>query len=79
MHATWKRSTKIGADVKETSGAPKSRMDFGAQQAEPGASLYNGEKCILYWADVTSEIAFVVPTDKTSSDALVWNTIGTSK
>lgn len=27
-----------------------------------GGSLFNGESHILYWADVSSEIAFVVPT-----------------
>ena len=26
-----------------------------------GGSLYNGEKYVLYWADASSEIAFVVP------------------
>lgn len=29
---------------------------------EHGGSLYNGEMQVLYWADVSSEIAFVVPT-----------------
>lgn len=28
-----------------------------------GGSLYNGESHIIYWADVSSEIAFVVPTN----------------
>lgn len=27
-----------------------------------GGSLYNGDTQALYWADVSSEIAFVVPT-----------------
>lgn len=27
-----------------------------------GGSVFNGESHILYWADVSSEIAFVVPT-----------------
>lgn len=27
-----------------------------------GGSLYNGETQVLYWADASSEIAFVVPT-----------------
>ncbi|XP_025410091.1 ral GTPase-activating protein subunit beta isoform X8 [Sipha flava] len=28
-----------------------------------GGSLYNGESQVIYWADVSSEIAFVVPTN----------------
>lgn len=28
-----------------------------------GGSLYNGETQVIYWADVSSEIAFVVPTN----------------
>lgn len=27
-----------------------------------GGSLYNGDSQVLYWADVSAEIAFVVPT-----------------
>jgi hypothetical protein len=27
-----------------------------------GGSLYNGDSQVLYWADASSEIAFVVPT-----------------
>ncbi|KAK6624852.1 hypothetical protein RUM44_011716 [Polyplax serrata] len=34
------------------------------ENAEPMPSLYSGEKYVLYWADVSSEIAFVVPTVK---------------
>lgn len=33
----------------------------GAEVPQHGGSLYNGEKQVLYWADVSSEIAFVVP------------------
>lgn len=28
-----------------------------------GGSLYNGETHMIYWSDVSSEIAFVVPTN----------------
>lgn len=66
VHATWKRNAK----------PEPGQLDFGGDN--PGASLYNGEKCVLYWADVTSEVAFVVPTDKSCSDASVWNTMGYS-
>jgi len=40
-----------------------------------GGSLYNGDKWVLYWSDVTSEIAFVVPTGKSSdwSETAIWN------
>ncbi|GLH11054.1 Uncharacterized protein GBIM_15903 [Gryllus bimaculatus] len=33
-----------------------------------GGSLYNGETHVLYWADASSEIAFVVPSQHFSSD-----------
>ncbi|XP_015175300.1 PREDICTED: ral GTPase-activating protein subunit beta isoform X2 [Polistes dominula] len=38
-----------------------------------GGSLYNGDTHVLYWADVSAEIAFVVPTQSfimTNSDSL---------
>lgn len=38
-----------------------------------GGALYNGDTHVLYWADVSSEIAFVVPTQSylmASSDSL---------
>lgn len=31
-------------------------------QANHGGSLFNGDSHVLYWADVSAEIAFVVPT-----------------
>lgn len=31
-----------------------------------GGSLYDGETHVIYWADVNSEIAFVVPTHEKS-------------
>lgn len=75
IHNTWKRGSKTGKD-----GSGKHRMEFSSQQPENhGGSLYNGEKCILYWADVTSEIAFVVPTEKSIHEtSSVWGTSATS-
>lgn len=38
-----------------------------------GGALYNGDTHVLYWADVSSEIAFVVPTQSylmANSDSL---------
>lgn len=38
-----------------------------------GGALYNGDTHVLYWADVSSEVAFVVPTQSylmASSDSL---------
>ena len=36
-----------------------------------GGSLYNGDTQIIYWADVSSEIAFVVPTANNTSRTVV--------
>lgn len=32
------------------------------ENLQHGGCLYNGDSQVLYWADVSSEIAFVVPT-----------------
>ncbi|KAJ9585303.1 hypothetical protein L9F63_002888 [Diploptera punctata] len=40
----------------------KPPFDDNENTSNHGGSLYNGEKNILYWADASSEIAFVVPT-----------------
>jgi len=40
-------------------------VSFPEEDAAPsnhGGSLYNGDSQVLYWADASSEIAFVVPT-----------------
>ncbi|XP_011343434.1 ral GTPase-activating protein subunit beta isoform X5 [Ooceraea biroi] len=44
-----------------------------AAHSNHGGALYNGDTHVLYWADVSSEIAFVVPTQSylmASSDSL---------
>lgn len=43
-----------------------------------GGSLFNGETQILHWADVTSEIAFLVPSRKSEAGLTkaVWNVQG---
>lgn len=73
VHNTWKRDVK--SNGKDES-PQKHGMSFGAQPQSDnhGGSLYNGEKCILYWADVTSEVAFVVPTERYACEASVWGT-----
>jgi hypothetical protein len=37
-------------------------LDEDAALSNHGGSLYNGDSQVLYWADASSEIAFVVPT-----------------
>lgn len=37
-------------------------LDSENEHYSHGGSLYNGDTQVLYWADVSSEIAFVVPT-----------------
>lgn len=36
-------------------------------QSDHGGALYNGNTHLLYWADVSSEIAFLVPTRNTNT------------
>ncbi|XP_044738387.1 ral GTPase-activating protein subunit beta isoform X2 [Chrysoperla carnea] len=59
-HPGWTghMSTSWNFDVPEN-GADQNKVNEMAQQH--GGSLYNGEKQVLYWSDVSSEIAFVVP------------------
>lgn len=59
-HAGWTGSTS-------TSWRIRSGSDVAASKKEPNLNVaedlkFNGEKRVLYWADVGSEIAFVVPT-----------------
>ena len=42
----------------------------GAATSGHGGSLYNGENNVLYWADASSEIAFVVPTRLSGESSL---------
>jgi hypothetical protein len=37
-------------------------LEEDAALSNHGGSLYNGDSQVLYWADASSEIAFVVPT-----------------
>lgn len=51
----------------------KGTFCFSEENATPrnhGGSLYNGDSQVLYWADASSEIAFVVPTRCHEHDAL---------
>jgi hypothetical protein len=59
-----------GAEVSSPS-SDRSRVDNETH----GGSLYNGDNSVLYWSDVTSEIAFVVPTTQSATwnDAAVWD------
>lgn len=54
-HSGWTGFINSSWRVNNTT-AKKSRSDFRV-----GDMNYNGEKRIIYWADVSSEIAFVVP------------------
>lgn len=38
-------------------------------QSDHGGSLYNGSTHLLYWADVSSEIAFIVPTQSVNANS----------
>ncbi|CAL8111145.1 unnamed protein product [Orchesella dallaii] len=67
---SWKRGSKSSQGI----GLEPETSKFSSHQNEShGGSLYNGEQWILYWADVTSEVAFVVPTEKFPGGTSVWN------
>ncbi|KAK0179173.1 hypothetical protein PV327_007988 [Microctonus hyperodae] len=57
-HAGWTGHVSTSWHVTEqTTISPKIN-----DNSDHGGSLYNGDTNILYWADVSSEIAFIVPT-----------------
>lgn len=71
-HAGW--TGHVQTSWRKTSNTPAtttSQTDDG----EHGGSLYNGNTHVLYWADVSSEVAFVVPTlsNKVVSEPLAEN------
>ncbi|XP_071439557.1 ral GTPase-activating protein subunit beta isoform X3 [Hetaerina americana] len=57
-HSGWSGHVSTSWRVTE------SQSGFDLPVSDHGGSLYNGESKVLYWADVNSEIAFVVPTLK---------------
>lgn len=59
-HSGWTGHTSTAWKVM------KQNEDFDIP-SDHGGSLYNGEHQVLYWSDVLSEIAFVVPSSKTKS------------
>jgi len=74
------RSGKSPPELKKKTSNTSNAMlttDNVSNNETHGGSLYNGDERILYWADVSSEIAFVVPTGRLmgpGNDATVWNT-----
>lgn len=61
-HAGW--TGFINTSWKVNNSTAKKQRDFRV-----GGMNYNGEKRIIYWADVSSEIAFVVPNRWNRCDA----------
>lgn len=55
-HAGWTGHVSTSWQIINEMNVPQ------PTQSEHGGSLYNGSTHVLYWADVSSEIAFVVPT-----------------
>ena len=45
---------------------------------ETGGSLYDGQQQVLYWADVSAEVAFVVPSPDTYHTAGRRSSTGTA-
>lgn len=64
-HAGWTGFVNTSWKI-QTSTVVTSKKDFNVNTAEN--MRFNGEKRILYWADVSGEIAFVLPTKWNKSD-----------
>lgn len=58
-HAGW--TGHVQTSWRKISTTPTSTSQ-PETDAEHGGALYNGNTHVLYWADVSSEVAFVVPT-----------------
>lgn len=39
-------------------------VEIGDKRGSHGGSAYSGHKRVLYWADATSQLTFVVPTNQ---------------
>lgn len=79
VNTSWSRLNQY--NLKESSSGTSKSIGSKANDIPHGGSLYDGEKQVLYWADVSSEIAFVVPTGKPAhcrSDATVWSKSGSA-
>ena len=89
QHSGWNGNIKTswrGLNISKeksqnnsTKESPKAVSGNGESVTEcHGGSLFNGETHILHWADVTSEIAFLVPTRKSEigMTKAVWNVAG---
>lgn len=61
-HAGWTGFVKSSWKIKSSTSNPNKGPNVGNDRR------FNGEKRILYWADVTAEIAFVVPTKWNKSE-----------
>ena len=59
-HAGWTGHTSTSWSITTQTDIPQ------LDEIEHGGSLYNGNTHALYWADVSSEIAFIVPTLNTT-------------
>lgn len=64
-HPGWSGSLNTSWKIR-TNHVISPKKDFNL--SSPDDMKFNGEKRILYWADVSSEIAFVVPTKWNKSD-----------
>ena len=62
-HAGWSGHVRTSWHSSSASNGGSKNNDNA--NLEHGGSLYNGQSHVLYWADVSSEVAFVVPTHST--------------
>ncbi|XP_077290167.1 ral GTPase-activating protein subunit beta isoform X2 [Arctopsyche grandis] len=61
-------SSEVESDSQENYENSKASSAFSIDPENHGGALYNGDTHILYWADASSEIAFIVPTDKDETE-----------
>ncbi|XP_015122062.1 ral GTPase-activating protein subunit beta isoform X3 [Diachasma alloeum] len=66
-HAGW--TGHVTTSWRITPNISSSQSNSTLNASENGGSLYSGDTHVLYWADVSSEIAFIVPTATSSASS----------
>lgn len=67
-HSGWTGFVKSSWRIHTKNNVSNAKRDSAAPPDAVENLKFNGEKRVLYWADVSSEIAFVVPTKWNKSD-----------
>lgn len=66
-HSGWTGNVSSAWKAQEDIASP-SAEDFGESHRDHGGSAYDGLSKLVYWADVSHEIAFIVPSGRLSDE-----------